>query len=105
MKSPYSGSQTQESSSPAQPAAYILGRKMQMIKSRKHAQSRFNQQMSAALAVMLLPVAAHAADAGTDPVIVAGSNQALQEVKVRGDVINDFKAVNFTTAENTEKLV
>src|SRR5471030_156091 len=78
---------------------------MQMIKSRKHAQSRFNQQMSAALAVMLLPVAAHAADAGTDPVIVAGSNQTLQEVRVRGDVINDFKADKASSAKYTEKLV
>src|SRR5471030_2529753 len=78
---------------------------MQMIKSRKHAQSRFNQQMSAALAVMLLPVAAHAADAGTDPVIVAGSNQTLQEVRVKGDVINDFKADKASSAKYTEKLV
>ncbi|OEZ61311.1 catecholate siderophore receptor Fiu [Duganella sp. HH105] len=78
---------------------------MQMIKSRKHAQSRFNQQMSAALAVMLLPVAAHAADAGVDPVIVAGSNQTLQEVKVTGNAINDFKAEKASSAKYTEKLV
>lgn len=78
---------------------------MQMIKSRKHAQSRFNQQMSAALAVMLLPVAAHAADVGADPVIVAGSNQTLQEVKVRGEAINDFKADKASSAKYTEKLV
>ncbi|MCU6500890.1 catecholate siderophore receptor Fiu [Rugamonas sp. A1-17] len=76
-----------------------------MIKSRKHAQSRFNQQMSAALAVMLLPVAAHAADAGADPVIVAGTNQTLQEVKVRGEAINDFKAEKASSAKYTEKLV
>ncbi|MYM98247.1 catecholate siderophore receptor Fiu [Duganella vulcania] len=77
-----------------------------MIKSRKHAQSRFNQQMSAALAVMLLPVAAHAAaDTGADPVVVAGSNQTLQEVKVRGEAINDFKAEKASSAKYTEKLV
>lgn len=32
------------------------------IKSRKHAPTRFNQHIGAALAVMLLPVAAQAAD-------------------------------------------
>ncbi len=36
---------------------------MQPIKSRKHAPSRFNQHVSAALATMLLPIAAGAAEA------------------------------------------
>jgi catecholate siderophore receptor len=79
---------------------------MAMIKSRKHAQSRFNQQMGAALAVMLLPVAAHAATAdAAAPVVVAGSNQTLQEIKVEGSRENDFKADKASSAKYTEKLV
>ena len=59
---------------------------MAPIKSRKHTQSRFNQHVSTALAAMLLPVAAHAADAPAKP-------QALQEVTVVGSkTSNDFKA-------------
>jgi catecholate siderophore receptor len=78
-----------------------------MIKSRQHAQSRFNQHMGAALAVMLLPVAAHAAEKGDAgaPVIVAGANQTLQEIKVQGSTLNDFKADKASSAKYTEKLV
>jgi catecholate siderophore receptor len=81
---------------------------MAMIKSRKHAQSRFNQHMSAALAVMLLPVAAHAADANAaaaEPVVVAGAQQTLAEVKVQGTADNAFKADKAVSAKYTEKLV
>jgi hypothetical protein len=53
---------------------------MAMIKSRKHAQTRFNQHMSAALAAMLLPVAAHAAEAAPEAADQA-KPQTLQEVK------------------------
>lgn len=74
-----------------------------MIKSRKHAQSRFNQHMSAALAVMLLPVAAHAADAA-DPVVVAGAQQTMAEVKVQGS-IEGIKADKASSVKYTEKLV
>jgi catecholate siderophore receptor len=63
--------------------------------------------MSAALAVMLLPVAAHAADtvngAAVDP--VAAGQQTLQEVKVQGSRDNDFKAEKASSAKYTEKLV
>lgn len=83
---------------------------MAMIKSRKHAQSRFNQHMSAALAVMLLPVAAHAADAtaaaaAAEPVVVAGAQQTMPEVKVQGTAENAFKADKAVSAKYTEKLV
>ena len=87
-----------------------LDERMAMIKSRKHAQSRFNQHMSAALAVMLLPVAAHAADATNaaapaEPVVVAGAQQTLAEVKVQGTAENAFKADRAVSAKYTEKLV
>jgi catecholate siderophore receptor len=76
-----------------------------MIKSRKHAQSRFNQHMSAALAVMLLPVAAHAADAAAaEPVVVAGAQQTLAEVKVQGTA-EGIKADKAASVKYTEKLV
>jgi len=74
-----------------------------MIKSRKHAQTRFNQHMSAALAAMLLPVVAQAAeapDAGE-----AAKPQTLQEVQVNGSRENDFKAERASSAKYTEKLV
>ncbi|MEV4782421.1 catecholate siderophore receptor Fiu [Burkholderia sp. LMU1-1-1.1] len=77
---------------------------MAMIKSRKHAQSRFNQHMSAALAVMLLPVAAHAADAAAEPVVVAGAQQTLAEVKVQGTA-EGIKADRAASVKYTEKLV
>jgi len=76
-----------------------------MIKSRKHAQSRFNQHMSAALAVMLLPVAAHAADAAAaEPVVVAGQQQTMPEVKVQGTA-EGIKADKAASVKYTEKLV
>lgn len=74
-----------------------------MIKSRKHAQSRFNQHMSAALAVMLLPVAAHAADAA-EPVVVAGQQQTMPEVKVQGTA-DGIRADKAASVKYTEKLV
>lgn len=69
-----------------------------MIKSRKHAQSRFNQHVGAALAVMLLPVAAHAQAQSTTP-------QTLSEVKVQGAADDTFKADKAASAKYTEKLV
>jgi catecholate siderophore receptor len=69
-----------------------------MIKSRKHAQSRFNQHVGAALAVMLLPVAAHAQAQSTTP-------QTLSEVKVQGAAEDTFKADRAASAKYTEKLV
>jgi catecholate siderophore receptor len=73
-----------------------------MIKSRKHAQSRFNQHMSAALAVMLLPVAAHAAEAAAMP---DATPQKLQEVQVQGSRDDGFRAEKASSAKYTEKLV
>lgn len=77
------------------------------IKSRKHIASRFNQQVGAALAVMLLPVAAHAADPAADPAGQAApaSQQTLNEVKVVGAAENDFKAEKASSPKYTEKLV
>src|SRR5476649_156895 len=77
------------------------------IKSRKHVSSRFNQQIGAALAVMLLPVAAHAADAAADPAGQAApaSQQTLSEIKVVSVKENDFKAEKASSPKYTEKLV
>ena len=60
--------------------------------------------MSAALAVMLLPVAAYAADAAAEPVVVAGAQQTMAEVKVQG-TIEGIKADKASSVKYTEKLV
>ncbi|MRX07040.1 catecholate siderophore receptor Fiu [Pseudoduganella sp. FT25W] len=78
---------------------------MAMIKSRKHAQTRFNQHMSAALAAMLLPVAAQAADAVPTEADAQAKPQTMQEVQVNGSRENDFKAERAASAKYTEKLV
>ncbi|WP_432380838.1 catecholate siderophore receptor Fiu [Duganella sp. P38] len=78
---------------------------MAMIKSRKHAQTRFNQHMSAALAAMLLPVAAHAAEAAAAPEADQAKPQTLKEVQVNASRENDFKAERASSAKYTEKLV
>lgn len=79
---------------------------MAMIKSRKHAQTRFNQHMSAALAAMLLPVAAHAAEAGAPSDTDAQAKpQTMQEVQVNAARENDYKAERASSAKYTEKLV
>ena len=81
---------------------------MALIKSRKHAQSRFNQHMSTALAVMLLPVVAQAAEQGAVAPTVsaaAASTQTLHEVKVHGSKENDFKADKAATPKYTEALL
>ena len=73
---------------------------MTPITSRKHAKSRFNQHVGAALAVLLLPVAAHAGDdeQRKDP-------QAMQEVKIVGSADNGFRAERAESAKYTEALV
>jgi catecholate siderophore receptor len=77
-----------------------------MIKSRKHAQTRFNQHMSAALAAMLLPVAAHAAEAAAPSDADAQAKpQTMQEVQVNAARENDYKAERASSAKYTEKLV
>lgn len=73
------------------------------IKSRKHAQSRFNQHVGAALAVMLLPVAAQAADPAGQS--APASQQMLNEVTVVGTQENDFKADKASSPKYTEALV
>ncbi|MYM80585.1 catecholate siderophore receptor Fiu [Duganella sp. FT50W] len=78
---------------------------MAMIKSRKHAHTRFQQHMSAALAAMLLPVAAHAAEAAAAPEADQAQPQTLKEVQVNASRENDFKAERAASAKYTEKLV
>lgn len=74
---------------------------MTPITSRKHAQARFNQHIGAALAVMLLPIAAHAGDDAT----TQKAPQTLQEVKVIGKADNDFRAERADSPKYTEALV
>lgn len=73
------------------------------IKSRKHAPTRFNQHIGAALAVMLLPVAAQAADPAGQSAPAA--QQTLNEIKVVGSKENDFKAEKASSPKYTEELV
>lgn len=79
---------------------------MSHIKSRKHAASRFNPHMSAAIAAMLLPLAsyAHAApDAPAAPDI--GADEPVSKVVIVGATHNDFKADKAASSKYTEKLV
>jgi catecholate siderophore receptor len=62
--------------------------------------------MSAALAAMLLPVAAHAAEAGAPSDTDAQAKpQTMQEVQVNAARENDYKAERASSAKYTEKLV
>ena len=70
---------------------------MALITRRKHAQSRFNQHVGAALATMLLPTVALAQ--------TAPAPQTMQEVKIVGSAENDFKADRASSAKYTEALV
>jgi catecholate siderophore receptor len=72
------------------------------ITSRKHAPSRINQHMSAALATLLLPLAGHAADGEPSTTAATG---IVAEVRVDGSRGNDFKAERAASAKYTEKLV
>ena len=74
---------------------------MAPIISRKHAQSRFHQHMSTALALMLLPVAAQAADAPAKP----ATSATLQEIKIVGEKEKEFKADKAASPKYTEALV
>jgi catecholate siderophore receptor len=70
---------------------------MALITRSKHAQSRFNQHVGAALATMLLPAAALAQ---TTP-----APQTMAEVKIVGSAENDYKADRASSAKYTEALV
>lgn len=77
---------------------------MSHIKSRKHAANRFNPQMSAAIAAMLLPLAtsiAHAAPEAPD----APGDEPTSKVVITGQSANDFKAERASSSKYTEKLV
>ncbi len=79
---------------------------MAPIKSRKHTQSRINQHMSAALAIMLLPVAAHAADAPAAPAKApAKTAQTLPEVTVSGQADAPYKVEKVSSPKLTQPLV
>ncbi|MBJ7311595.1 catecholate siderophore receptor Fiu [Rugamonas sp. CCM 8940] len=79
---------------------------MAFIKSRKHAPLSMTQHVGTALAAMLLPVAAHAADTPAAPAAPAAqSGQTMQEVKVLGAKENDFKADKANSPKYTEALV
>jgi catecholate siderophore receptor len=85
---------------------------MALITSRKHAQSRFNRNMSTALAVMLLPVAGAAAAADTTAAAdaataaaTAAPAQTLPAVTVQGTQENSFRAEKAASSKYTEKLV
>lgn len=91
---------------------------MAFITSRKHAlnasKQKISVQMSSALAVMLLPLAAQtalAADVATSPAATKNesSTQSLKEISVSGErskkAVNDFKADKAASAKYTEALV
>jgi catecholate siderophore receptor len=61
--------------------------------------------MSSALAAVLLPLAAHAADAPGTPDATIASEGKPAEVKIVGSRGNDFKADYASSAKYTEKLV
>src|SRR4051812_42945215 len=75
---------------------------MSHIKSRKHAANRFNPQVSAAIAAMLLPLGAYAAPADAPD---APGDEPVNKVVVVGATNNDFKADRASSTKYTEKLV
>ena len=77
---------------------------MQTIKSRKHGHSRFQHHMSAALATMLLPLAAQAADT-VPPAPDEVPTGPISRVEVAGKAENEFKAERPSSPKYTEKLV
>lgn len=77
---------------------------MQPITSRKHASSRFQHNMSAALATMLLPLAAQAGEA-VPPSLDDATSVPVSKVEVVGRQENDFKAERASSPKYTEKLV
>lgn len=77
---------------------------MQAITSRKHAHSRFQTQMSAALATMLLPLAAGAAET-TPPALDDAASAPVAKVEVSGKNEGGFLAERPSSPKYTEKLV
>jgi catecholate siderophore receptor len=71
---------------------------MAQITSRKHAHSRFSQHLGSALAVLMVPLAAHAA-------APQAASRTLGEITVVGSADNDFKADKAASPKYTEKLV
>jgi catecholate siderophore receptor len=77
---------------------------MHPITSRKHAPSRFQHHMSAALATMLLPLAAQAGEAAS-PALDDAASAPSSTVEVVGRQENAFKAERAASIKYTEKLV
>jgi catecholate siderophore receptor len=82
---------------------------MALITSKKHTTSRFNQHMSTALAVLLLPVAAQAADAVAPADTTAQTQsqaqpQTMPAVTAVGDQDPTFRAVKAASPKYTETL-
>jgi catecholate siderophore receptor len=75
------------------------------IISRKHAPSRLNQQVGAALATLLLPLASHAATDAVADAEAPGAALATSTVVIEGSRGNDFKAERAQSSKYTEKLV
>ena len=73
---------------------------MTKIRSRPFTSPRLSQQVGAAMAALLLPLAAHADDA-----VVVDPNAKVQEVKIHGTADNGFRAERADSAKYTEKLV
>ena len=76
---------------------------MAMINSRKHVPPRFQSPMGLALAAMLFPVGAHAADAPDATQVAALA--PLQQVTITSPHENKFKATQASSAKYTEALV
>ena len=77
---------------------------MTLSKSRKHAQFQFSQHLSTALAAMLLPLAAQAADAAPEAA-EPGAYQTLQQVNVVATKENAFRAERAVSPKYTEALI
>ncbi len=73
---------------------------MSKIRSRKFPASRLGQHVGAALAVMILPLAAHAEE---EKAVEAAAK--VQEVVITGSADNGFRAERADSSKYTEKLV
>lgn len=78
---------------------------MHAITSRKHAPTRLHQHMSAALATMLLPLAAGAAETAAPVVYDDASGVPVAKVEVSGKAEGGFLAERPSSPKYTEKLV
>ena len=78
---------------------------MQAITSRKHATTRLHQHMNAALATMLLPLAAGAAETAAPVAFDDAAGVPVAKVEVSGKLDAGFLAERPSSPKYTEKLV